>query len=137
MTLKAQMAADLGTVFLNTDEFAETGTYQPLDAPGTFSLTVVPGDDSPSAKQGDGGQSQTGRITAVASWASFEAGMLAVDRADQGPSRGDQFVIPSPSPLVGTWALDTWATDTGGGLTMVFIRSDWFTIGAAGARGGV
>ncbi len=29
MTLKDQIASDVGTVFLNTDEFAETVTYNP------------------------------------------------------------------------------------------------------------
>ena len=136
MSLKDQMAADLLTVFLNTDEFAESGTYQPLDAAGSFAFTVTPGDDSPSATQNDGGQAQTGRIGTTASWASFQAGMATVDLIGQDPTRGDQFTIPSPSPLAGIWRLDSWATDTGGGLQLNWIRADWFTVGATGARGG-
>jgi uncharacterized alkaline shock family protein YloU len=32
MTLKAQIAADLDAIFYNTDDFAETVTYTPLDS---------------------------------------------------------------------------------------------------------
>jgi hypothetical protein len=136
MNLQDQMAADLAAVFLRVDEFASPGTYRPLDAAGSFSLVVVPGDDSPSTRQGDGGQSQSGRILATTTWAAFRDGMATVDLAGADPSHGDQFTFTAPGPLAGDWRLDTWATDNGGALVLGLVRSEWFSVGANGVRGG-
>lgn len=40
MTLKAQMTADIETVFLNTNDFAETGTVTPVSGP-SFSIAFI------------------------------------------------------------------------------------------------
>lgn len=134
MSLRTAMARDLGRVFLRVADFAESGTYQPIDAASGFALVVVPGEDQPGLDPGDGGLMQASRITVVAALADFAAGMTGLSKAGQNPVRGDSLIFASPSALAGTWKIDGWATDVGGALTLACVRSDWFTVGTSTAR---
>ena len=127
MSLKSLMTADLTRVFLNTSAFAESGTYTPQDGTG-FTLKFCPSDAAPAASMGDGGIRQEASITITASKAAFDAGTT-----NKAPLRGDLLVIAS-GDMAGTWRVDTWWADSGGGISMVCVRSEQSTISANGSR---
>jgi hypothetical protein len=125
--LKTAMAADLDRIFLDETQFAESGTYTPQDGTG-FTLVVFPGDSPATATIEDGGIAQEVRTTMTCVLATF----LTLS-ASKYPLRGDLFVIGS-GDMAGTWRVDTWTSDSGGGLTLGVVRSDRQTASANGTR---
>lgn len=129
-----QMAEDLANVLLNTDEFAEVGTYTPQGGTGSFALTLALGDSAPATESGDGGVDQGARIPALGVLSVFAAGMTGAGLTGKNPQRGDTWTVASGA-MATTYRVDTFMPDSGGGLTFMLVRNDWMTASAAGSRG--
>ncbi len=121
MTLKSDMAADLTSLFLDTNEFAEDVTYYPNGTPLTatvsFALKAVPGDVAEAFLATASGEAdqRLAQFTAVLSL--IQAGILVVEGTSRDPRRGDYLVVASGA-YAGTWVVTGIALDLGGGATL-------------------
>ncbi len=117
MTLKTQMAADLTALFLNTDEFADTGTYTPNGAASGFSVTLAPGDIDESFLPTPSGQADRRMAAFTGVLSLIRAGILVIEGTVRDPRRLDSFVISS-GPYAGTWVVERYSADLGGGVIL-------------------
>ena len=117
MTLKSDMAADLTALFLNTDEFADTASYTPNGAATSFSVTLVPGDIDESFLPTESGEADRRMAPFVGVLSLLRAGILAIEGTVRDPRRLDSFVIASGA-YAGTWVVERYAADLGGGVTL-------------------
>lgn len=132
MSLKDQMADDL-TVFLNTDEFADTVTFYPKGDLVGFSCKVTFADPIPSLATMDIGLEDRRPVNALASQAVLRAGILASTSTARDPAYGDKLVAASGG-YAGTWIVRTAQPDDGGGIDLALVWAPILRAGAAGAQ---
>lgn len=135
MTLKADMAADVAALFLNTDDFAESVTFTPNGAASGFTCSVVPGDVDAGFGAAPSGQADRRLCPFFASLAALRAGILGIELAVRDPTRLDTITFASGA-FAGTWIVERCVPDADDGV-MVYARlDDHFEIAAPGVMGG-
>lgn len=117
MTLKANMAADLTALFLNTDEFADTGTYTPNGAATGFAVTLVPGDVDESFLPTPSGEADRRMAAFTGVLSLLRAGILGIEGTVRDPRRLDSFAIATGA-YAGTWVVERYSADLGGGVIL-------------------
>lgn len=95
------MNADLVDVFLNTDDHAEAGTYQPRGVTPGFPCTVLRSDAPPSLG-GDVAFASTATVRMLANLVELRAGILAAEGVARDPSEGDRIVLGTQAITVQT-----------------------------------
>lgn len=132
MTLQTIMAADIASLFLATDDFAQTGTFSVPGVSGSFAVSVLMGDGTGLLNTG-AGLSDRMTVQAVLSRATVQAGTLALLGAARDPQIGDLIIIASGN-LAGTWIIQRCTPDEGGALVCESIRSDYLAPGGENVR---
>jgi hypothetical protein len=142
VTLKADMAADLTGLFLDTGEFAEDASYYPngtaIGATTSFAVKAVPGDVTEAFLATVSGEADQRIAQFVASLAVLRAGMATVEGTARDPRRGDYLTVASGA-YAGTWVVATFALDLGGGATLTCRyeqRNQIAGVGVIGQAGG-
>lgn len=134
MTLKTQMAADLTALFLNTAEFADTATYTPNGAASGFSVTLVPGDVDESFLPTASGEADRRMAQFIGVLSLIRTGILAIEGTVRDPRRLDSFVIASGA-YAGTWVVERYAADLGGGVSLWARYEQHHQVAASGTLG--
>lgn len=115
MTLKSDMAADVLSVFLATDDFAETATFLPAESLTGFACTVLPGDVEEGFVDVASGTADQRRLLFVGARAPLRTGILGIEGAERDPRRGDRLTFAT-GVYLGTWFIERVAVDNGGGI---------------------
>jgi hypothetical protein len=129
MSLKDQMAADLDTVFLNTDELASVVTVTPVTGGAPFTCRMAIGDAAPAPADSDALQRHETLLPAVASLAEIRPKLIAMGLARLlGP--GDRIDADDGRQF----AVSTCRTDGLGALLLQLSEVTVNTLGHAVAR---
>ncbi len=132
MTLKTQMAADLVTVFLNTNDFADAAIYT-LREGGSCAITLVIGTVAGSAPAGVPlGLEQRDTMQGTLSLTKWKAAVATLVPG-RLPIHGDTLTVASGG-AAGTYSVQSYNVDNGDGLDLALVQTDDVSIGAEDVR---
>lgn len=134
MSLKDVMAADVGRIFLNANEFAETATFTPRKAATSFTCSVVIDNPAPSVVAVVAGEEDRRLVSALVDRAVVRAGIGTIEGTPRDPRQGDTVTFAASSAYAGVWTVDRAQGDLGGGIQLELVFARHLAIGAQGAR---
>lgn len=116
-SLKQLMADDITGALLNTDDFAESVTFQPDGSVSTFALVVAVGDVTDQMISIATGRADQQEISAMGKLSAIRAGIQAIESVARNPQPGD-VIIFSSGAQAGVWTITTVSVDEGDGAVM-------------------